>query len=339
MATEVTGVSLMTTPLTPPSVSGVSLVFDEKQIVSVTGVSLIISPILRSGGAFRYATTTLGEQITQQSSSFCYCGGCDFEQKVFSLAGGEDYQNDKSSFITAKSISTDTITYKLFRDGLEVATITDDSLGKYYSTFASNPLYVGFVADWQLIEDAHGVGLYQVKTERVILGVSDTLESHKFRLRLYNDQLADNTIKIQAVHNGNLLSGINYIDLLPDGWIEEYRISGRFVSKNAVSETDIYRSNNNIVKQIQGRENAEYILELDPLPIEVWERIIFIDVMATEHFYVTDYNVRSAVNKKAQSFKRLDLVKSETEQETFADSSKFKMTFREREENNLMSSF
>lgn len=305
------------------------------------GISLTLNENLKSGASFRVPTTTITSEASNIESSFCFCGGCDYEQSVFAFIGGEDYQNDKSSFLFSKKVPTDKIAFELYKNGSKVADLDDSTYGEYVASYTEQPLYTSFILYWEkvLLNPLFGVGIYTVKVQKTILGNSDTLESVKFNLRIYNDQLADGTLKIQAVHNGNHLSGFNYKNLVEGGWIEEYRLSGQIDSITPVSETDVYRSNDNKQYQIKARENKELVVSFNPLPFEAWERLLFIDVMATEKLLITDYNLIRNSSKKSDSFITYDLIKNEVEKEDYPQKSSFKITFGMRNENNVMSNF
>ena len=90
---------------------------------------------------------------------FCLCDfACEWEQVVFGDSGTDDHKKDYSSFLTRKLTASDTVEIKIIRNGEEVATITDSSLGEFYPTFAAQPLYVGFLLDWSLVLNQFGGG-------------------------------------------------------------------------------------------------------------------------------------------------------------------------------------
>lgn len=251
------------------------------------------SPITAGPGlAVKLAGSLLPNIPIEATNDFCYCGECEYKELVFASNSSDWWKNDKSAFLFTKLIAADTITIKLQKNGVDVATISDDTLGTYYSTFTAQPLYVGWVADWKAIYTAHGVGEYQVIAEKVILGdaVNYNFESQIFTLKVYSDLLADGTVRVETYQKGNIRSSVfDYTDLLPNGWYQSYRLRGIFGYKTPKFETDNYISNDYQRVQIQDKIVNEYTLETELLPSNISNALIYDNLLSNE-FLITDYN-------------------------------------------------
>lgn len=231
---------------------------------------------------------------TQQDTIAQLCGcfyACDYKEIVFASDDGDQYKKDYTDLLFKKLVSSDTIEIKLFKDCREVATITDNTFGQFYDGFAKKPLYIGFIADWSLIFDSFGGGLYQFKTNLSILGEDSTIESRLFKLHKFNDQLAHKTIKFESLQNGNIInSQFDFTDLLPNGWPQYFRAQG-FIELQAPELVEGFFVTSTYV-QSQNKEtiNNNYKSILDFLPDGLIKLLNFNFVLANELF-VTDYNL------------------------------------------------
>lgn len=221
---------------------------------------------------------------------FCYCDiECLYEELALAKIGGTGRQNDKTSFLFTKLIAADTITFKLFKSGTEIATITDNTYGEFFAAGTlANALYVGFIVDWEKVLTVEGAGLYEIKAETTIIGESKTFTSHKYRLIPYSDLAANGTIRIKAIQNGNIES--NQLDYTGLEWEQMIRIKGKFFGKTPSLESDRYLDGQRKLSQIQDQINNSYTLETRLLPSEVANKIIY-DLFLSNRIFVTDYNI------------------------------------------------
>ena len=226
------------------------------------------------------------------TSDICICDDCVYIEPVFSEVGAIAtwWKNDKTSLLFKKVISTDSIVIKLFKNGIEEAVISDDIYGVYYSSFTNQPLYVGFVACWNKIYNTLGVGQYQFKIEKNILGQVENLESILYQLYVYSDEKAEGTVRIESYNTGTILrSDFDYFELIPGGWYQSYRIKGKLHPKNPKFSTDNYLDADNVRLQIQDKIIDEWILKTELLPAEVSNQIIYDNLLGNKRI-ISDYN-------------------------------------------------
>lgn len=229
--------------------------------------------------------------------NFCYCNiECDYIEKAFANpATGDPRENDKTSFLLRLFIPTDTIVFKIFKAGVEVATIVDNTYGEFFApgdlTVPENPdssLYTGFIADWELIFNAFGAGIYEIKMDTDIVGGIRTLTSHKFKLMVYSELAANGTVLIKAFQNGNILSNpLNYTGL---NWEQRLRLPGRFTGKRPDLVIDRYQDGELELKQIQDNILNSYTLDTKMIPFEIANLLIY-DFLLANRILVTDYNL------------------------------------------------
>lgn len=223
---------------------------------------------------------------------------CDFESGYIELVFGQPvsdplpvelYKNDFSSFLFRKLTPTDTVTIKLFKNGVELATIVDDTYGVFFPNLSpEQPLYTGFIIEFQKVINVSGGGRYEVITDTVIVGVSQTITSQTFQLVPFDTELADGTIRIETIQDGNIIrSQFDYTGL---EWPQSFRTNGFFGDLQREFETDQYENQNRKRKQIQDRIIHNYDLRIDFIPSLISKQIMD-DQLLANVIKVTDYNI------------------------------------------------
>jgi len=221
---------------------------------------------IQSGMATKIQGGSLEEPTEQAANDFCYCKyECEYVEKVFAHISDTDYwKNDKNVFLYRKLIPADTVTIKLFKDGVEVATIIDNTYGTYINGYpapatAEQQLYVAFIIDWQLVLQAFGGGEYQICTELNILGNTTNQDSHKYRLCHYSDLAANGTVRIETYQNGNILA--SPFDFTGLNFYNSYRVPGRFTETAGEIQSDRYLNRDYKLNQIQDILIPKYLLK------------------------------------------------------------------------------
>lgn len=240
------------------------------------------------------------------NDAYCLCD-CEYEELVFSETGAivSEYKNDKTDLIFIKAISSDTITIKMYKDTDDPKTISDNTYGTYYSTFTAQPLYVGFVADWNKIYNSLGAGLYYFEITKTIMGVETTVYTPDYRLRPYTDLGANGTVRIETYNSGSILnSDFDYDGLLTGGWYQSMRINGKLLAKVPKLQVDNYIDQNYNVIQRQDRISNEWELITGLLPANISNKLLY-DMLLADRILVSDYNIYSEEN-----IKQLELIKN-----------------------------
>lgn len=222
--------------------------------------------------------------------NFCECA---YTEYVFADAGGDAWKNDITSFLFRRYAPGDTVALELWKAGVKVADIVNSDYGQFYNfgDFTTQPGYIGWIADWYLISDAFGFGVYSVKAVQNLQGTASTIESRRFRCAPYDDQIADGTTKLEWWQTGNIVgSAFDYTGLLPDGWRSSIRVPGRLGLKTPLIETDTYTDSAYRKVQIQDSVTTEYTLEARLLPTEIADAINYNAVLGNR-IAVTDYSV------------------------------------------------
>ena len=228
--------------------------------------------------------------LPEPSFEICVCDGCDFVETQFVNHGGTWYENDKKSFIYSKRFSSDTITFNLYKGGVQIAVLNDSTYCDYYnfgSAFLINPNYKGIVIDWDKVQQSFGYGMYYVKTVVVSLGTTYEYDSHNFEVVEYNPLRADRSVRLEWYQSGVIMSGFDYSGI---GWYQSLRIDGFFGKKTPELNIDNYQDKDRRVKQIQTKIINSYTLTTHLLPSYIGDLLNEDSILAND-IYITDYNL------------------------------------------------
>lgn len=274
------------------------------------------------------------------SANFCACDfWCEWEEQVFAdPAGVGVWAGDKTSFLARKLTSGDTLSIKLFREGAEVATISNSTYGTYYSSFLAQPLYVGWVADWTLIYNAFSGGQYYVTISGTLAGNAYSFTSRKFRVSAWNEELADGTVKVESYQSGDILSSeFDFSGLISGGWYSAIRLDARFGKRTPTLEVDEFL--NTSYQSVQNRTQVrhEYTLQTRYLPVSILNSLSDVDLIGNELF-LTDYSLMSE-----DKYKRLPVVAQAYDETEINDwttgRGRYTVTFTDRKQNNIKRNF
>lgn len=221
----------------------------------------------------------------------CSCVG-QYYETVFAKDGGDEHENDCSSFLFKTISATDTVVITLYKDGVSLGEITDDTYGTLYDFGAWTDVteqsrYKGFVIDWEKVIIEEGSGEYYLEAVSTILGTASTFTSHKFRLRYYTDQRADGTVRVTTYQNGNIIgSDFNYTGM---NWQQCIRIRGEVLKKREFTK-DTYLDSDWNESQIQDQVTWVFDMTVDGIPESI-SKVLFDDNILANDIYLNDYNI------------------------------------------------
>lgn len=248
--------------------------------------------VYSSGMATKVTGETLPLIPDVGTNDICVCDlQCAYIEPVFAKVGDAWWKNDKNDFLFQRLISADTLAIKLFKNGVEIATITDDTYGTYYASFTNYPLVTGFLVEWEKVFNLEGAGQYQIKADKVIIGVASTFESQLFQLLEYTDQRADETVRIESVQTGNIKRNqFDWTDMLPSGWYQSFRMRGKLFTPDTKMVIDNYPNQGYRQKQIRDEVLNEWTLETEQIPSIISNKLRY-NISLANSIKITDYNI------------------------------------------------
>ena len=291
-----------------------------------------------SGVAEILEGTTIPSYKVQETNDICICdipGLCEYTSLVFGEVADSTYwKNDKRSFLYQKLISSDTITINLYKNGVLLTTITDDTYGEYFSTLAPiQANYVYFILDFEKVASLSGYGTYQIKTDVSIIGISETLESEFFKLEPYSDIRANGTVRIETYQNGNIIG--SPFDFTGLNIYQSHRIKGDLKVEESL-EIENYQTQNYKLSQIQDQVVNEWTLNTKLLPSLITKDLIYNNLLANQ-LQVTDYNINNH-----EIYRRVELYPTEIpEAKSFGNNpnKKYIIKFTDKTPDNIKRNF
>ena len=250
------------------------------------------TPMSLRGFATKIIANTLVEEIfiTEEDRAFIF--RCCFVNLV--LAGGsETHQNDITSFLFLAILPTDTIDFFLEKESggvfSEVAVLNGSALGILFGLGTlTNPLLTGFKLNWADVLIAFGEGNYRIRTDRVLVTGSDSILSINYNLKTYSAILADNTIWIEWIQNGQIIDGFDYTGL---NWFQSVRFPGFFGERQTEFEEEIWKDTNFENFQIRNELTFNHKCQIGVMPSCIGD--ILDNLFQADTILITDYNQKN----------------------------------------------
>ncbi|MGR3178866.1 MAG: hypothetical protein ACUZ8E_12505 [Candidatus Anammoxibacter sp.] len=243
-----------------------------------------------------FATQAVGNVITEQifitEEDKDFIAKCCFVNLV--LAGGsEEHQNDKTSILIKTFFELDAINFFLEKKTIgtfnEVAVLNDSTFGTFFGFGTlSNPLLTGFELKWSSVLSEFGEGNYRLRIDRNTLLGSDVIFSINYNLKTFSAELADNTIVIEWIQNGQIIDGLDFTGL---NWRQSVRFPGFFGERQTEFEEEIWKDTNFTNVQIRNELTFTYKCEIGVIPSCIGD-IIF-NLLQANTILITDYNIKN----------------------------------------------
>lgn len=287
------------------------------------------SPMNLRGFATVTIPNVLIPQVFLTDEDKGFVAQCCYDNLV--LAGGsETYQNDITSLLFKAFDPSDTIDFFLEKDQVQVAVLNDNTYGTLYpiGSFTDFPFYAGIKLDWASVLTAFGEGNYRIKTDRVLITGSDSLFSINYHLKTFSSGLADNTIWIEWVQNGQIIDGLDYTGL---NWYQAIRLPGFFGNKQAEFEEEVWKNSNYETFQIRNELLFNRICEIGMIPSCLGDFLP--NLLQANTIQITDYNIKNFDYQLLQKVVRLSEI-NETKYNNERQAVYF-LTFKDRTENHI----
>lgn len=235
--------------------------------------------------AIKLPTTKAKLPDEKYERDFCYCNyECNTCDNLVFGGSTNPINNDKSSFFYKKQRLSDTYTIKLLRNGVQVALLNNNALGEYFNF----GLQIGFLIDWNLVYNSFGWGSYEIETDYNVLGITGTLNSHGYTLRLFDEELADGTVKIEWVQNGKIES--SDFDFTGLNWYNSIRLRATFKTLTPEFIQENYLNSNRETAQIQSSVVDNFQLTTKLICKDLKDTIYY-DLILANSITITNFNL------------------------------------------------
>lgn len=290
------------------------------------------TPMTLRGFATKAIANIVIEQLFILEEDKAFIAECCYVNLV--LAGGsEKHQNDITSFLFTAYNQADTINFFLEKEtaGIynEVAVLNGSTYGILFGlgVFA-NPLLTGFKLNWAIVLTALGEGNYRIRTDRNTILGSDSIFSINYHLKTYSVELADNTIWIEWIQNGQIIDGLDYTGL---NWFQSIRLPGFFGERQTEFEEEIWKDTNYNNFQIRSELNFTYKCEIGVIPSCIGD--VLNNLLQANTILISDYNVKNYdynIIQKPVRLTGIDDTKYDNERQAV-----YNLTFSDRKDNHI----
>jgi hypothetical protein len=230
--------------------------------------------------------------------------GCEFYLPALAeMSPTDDHFNDQHSVIWFfNDLFSDVKIYLQKKVGgtwTDLTELTDDTYGTFYEYgfFINkfNESAIGYLIEWTNVLNEHGAGAYRVRVEGTkSIGTFDGLTSFEFALKVYTDDRADRTVRIEWNRSGvlgNRLSDVRIDDYGTLDWYNQLRIPNSMFGFDTSDLTEEYIKYPNGENVWLGDSQIEELTwNIYNLPNYI-HRFIQVDVMQSGKVIFTDYNV------------------------------------------------
>jgi hypothetical protein len=210
---------------------------------------------------------------------------CCCEELVLADNSGNSFQNDKVSAWMKLSDPTDSVDFKLYKDGV-LTTYTPTAVA-----FAQEDNAYYTTIDWIDVLTSDGIGCYELKIEYNVSGIIDVFTWGQYRLLPYTIQNALKTARLRAEFSGyHEIEGINFTG---SGIESTFRFYGYIGNRQPNMEIDNIIYNNREMKRVIRENLNDYEVISDPALKCVTEPLVDLYFLSENNLYISDYNAHN----------------------------------------------
>jgi len=244
------------------------------------------NPMELLGMAVKVQSTNISVVTEDYSPAFCYClYECPSFYPVW--GGGSTWQNDTTTFLFKRQIDVDTHSITLWKNGIQVATISDNSYGVYNISYTDDTLQYSYIADWDLIYTAFGSGSYQIKNAYTSIGEAREFESRDFDLYLFDDVSANGWVKFNWTQTG-IISSSDFT--FTEGVDFSFKMQGNFIKEKPETIKDSYQTSAFQSKQFRTEQKNKYSFN-SKFTKSTDFRMVNENLALADYVSITDFNL------------------------------------------------
>jgi hypothetical protein len=268
----------------------------------------------------------------QPLDDFCLCDlgvfECDYKELAF-YGGSNNFENDYTSLYVNKVDASDDIKFILINSRTFEETELNDANTSQYGEYYEDDTFKGIIINFDTLKNAFtDYTQVEFRIEQTVFGTTVSRTTHIYALTRYSDLLADGTVRLESIQSGRIESGNDYNAL---NWRRAVRFRGFFGRAEAELVTDNYQDGDRVVRQIQDRIDTTYNLETELLPSNIYNVMIYNDLLANE-LTISDYNLTNPVNYKGFAVTPSSLSSNYYEKNK---NGSFEMEFNKRKQNDV----
>lgn len=214
---------------------------------------------------------------------------CCYKNLVLADTSDTDpYKNDYTGSYFKRETPSSTVDFKL----VDVATTTEYALNS--STYGTFQAFGGvqedlsyYIVEWRKVLSVLGEGVYQIKKELTIAGISVDVLSDTYHLKAFSIPNANGTVRLDSIIDGKLVAIDT--DFLNSGYKTSMRVRGYFGNPEYSFEQDNIAQRDYTFKQNTMSSKREYKFQGLQLPECITDEI-FNFMLFGKELFISDYN-------------------------------------------------
>ena len=214
---------------------------------------------------------------------------CCYENLVFAdVSDNDQYKNDFSGVFFKRETPSSTVVFKLVNTvTLAEYFLNSDTYGTFQDFGGVQSELSFYIVDWRKVLTLLGSGTYQIKKELDIVGISVDVFSNTFTLKPFSIERANNTVRIDSVMDGKLISIDT--DFNGTGYKTSLRLRGYFGRNERTFEQDnIAQRDYNLIQNTMSSKSSYQFQGLqipECITVELWNFVLF-----GNELFISDYN-------------------------------------------------
>jgi hypothetical protein len=210
---------------------------------------------------------------------------CCCKYLVLASSSANSWENDITSAWIKTSDTSDTITFKLLKNGNPTTYIATPV------QFPNDSLALYTTINWNDVLLLDGPGCYKLQIIYNISGITGTLNWGVYDLRPYTINNALSTARIRAVFNGN--QEVENIDFTNSDVVSDIRFNGFIGNRQPNMQLDNIIYNNREMKRVIRENLYNYDIITDPLDECFIKPMVETYLLSENQLFISDYNAHN----------------------------------------------
>jgi hypothetical protein len=204
---------------------------------------------------------------------------------VLASSSANSWENDITSAWIKTSDTSDTITFKLLKNGNPTTYIPTPV------QFPNDSLALYTTINWNDVLQLDGPGCYKLQIIYNISGITGTLNWGVYDLRPYTINNALSTARIRAVFNGK--QEVENIDFTNSDVVSDIRFNGFIGNRQPNMQLDNIIYNNREMKRVIRENLYNYDIITDPLDECFIKPMVETYLLSENQLFISDYNAHN----------------------------------------------
>lgn len=208
------------------------------------------------------------------------CDCCEHFEVFAHLIDSDSFKNDVTSAWQVKLEPTDTVEFRLYKDGQLVGIYTNIN-------FPNQQNAVYCTIEWQQVLTDNGIGKFELKVNYIGVLTQEYLYA-TYILAEYTEQNVKGLVRLKAIFNSNqTIQGINFTDAKV---VDTLRVKGLFGKRDPKTEIKNLIHKERLVSKVTRENLNEYSFSTNPVDRKYSRKLLDLYFVSENEIFITDSN-------------------------------------------------